>query len=67
MYVCVCNKITEKQLEQAVESGSHSLKGLQKALNLGTNCGSCLPLAKSLLGDNLKRLAQENADLYYAA
>lgn len=67
MYICICNKVTDQQISEAIESGAHSLKALQKALNLGTNCGSCLPKANSALHINLKKLASENPDLFYAA
>ena len=67
MYVCVCNRVTEEALQQAVAEGAHSVKALQRALNLGTNCGSCLPMAASMLTRNLKTLTEQNPDLYYAA
>ena len=67
MYICVCNKVTQASLQEAVANGAHSVKALQKALNLGTNCGSCLPLAAHMLNGNLKEIAEQNADLYYAA
>ena len=67
MYVCVCNRVTEQQLQEAVLQGASSLKALQKALNLGTNCGSCLPTAKYMLNSKLATLTEQNPDLYYAA
>ncbi len=67
MYVCVCNRVTRQQLEQAIDEGAASLKALKKTLKLGTNCGSCLPLAKTLLTNNLQTSAAANPDLFYAA
>jgi len=67
MYVCVCNRITEDQLQEAVLQGASSLKALQRALNLGTNCGSCLPTAKHILNSSLATMVEQNPDLFYAA
>lgn len=67
MYVCVCNRVTKDQLEEAVSEGALTLNALRTALNLGANCGSCLPMAKSLLNGNLQAMAEQNADLFYAA
>lgn len=67
MYVCVCNRVTEDQLQEAVLQGASSLKALQQALNLGTNCGSCLSTAKHMLNANLAAMVDQNPDLFYAA
>ncbi len=67
MYVCVCNKVTDKQLKSAVENGAHSLGALQKSLAVGTNCGTCLETAQSMLNESLSELLAANPDIYYAA
>lgn len=67
MYVCLCNKVTDKQLKQAVANGSHSIIALQHSLAIGTNCGGCLDMAKSLLSESLNELVANNPDIYYAA
>lgn len=67
MYVCICNRVTDSQLRKAVENGAHTVKSLQSALNLGTNCGSCLLEAKAMLDGHLSDLVRQNPDLYYAA
>lgn len=67
MYVCVCNKVTDKQLKKAVENGAHSIGALQQALSVGSNCGTCLETAQSILSDSLNELLAKNPDIYYAA
>ena len=67
MYVCVCNKVTDKQLKSAVENGAHSLGALQKSLAVGTNCGTCLETSQSMLNESLSELLAANPDIYYAA
>ena len=67
MYVCVCNKVTDSQLQSAIENGAHSMQALRKALKVGSNCGSCLEMTKSILDRGLQDQLKNNPDLYYAA
>ena len=67
MYVCVCNKVTDSQLRDAVASGAHSISALQRQLSIGSNCGTCLELGRELLNESLQSLLKDNPDLYYAA
>jgi bacterioferritin-associated ferredoxin len=41
MYVCICNAITEKQLEEAQKTAK-SFREICKKLGLGTDCGACI-------------------------
>ena len=41
MYICVCNGITEEDVQSAVASG-HRGKEVLKKLCVGDNCGICL-------------------------
>ena len=41
MYVCVCNAITERQLQKAINNGACSMRQLETELNIASNCGSC--------------------------
>lgn len=41
MYVCICNAITEKQLEDAQKT-SKSFREICKNLGLGSDCGACV-------------------------
>jgi len=67
MYVCICNRVTDRQLRQAMQQGAHSLAALQRELELGTGCGSCLSTAQQLLSDNLQQQLAQRPDIYYAA
>ena len=49
MYVCVCNAITDRQIREAAETGVEDLWGLQAALGVATNCGSCKETASDIL------------------
>ena len=67
MYVCVCNKVTDRDIHQAVEGGAHSMKAILNATGAGSNCGSCASMIKTILDENLKQALTDNPDLYYAA
>ena len=42
MYVCLCNAITEKQIQQAIAEGADSLAQLREKLEVSGNCGKCI-------------------------
>jgi bacterioferritin-associated ferredoxin len=49
MYVCVCNAVTEHEIEQAVRDGARSLVQLEESLLIGTCCGKCRGKAQECL------------------
>ena len=49
MYVCNCHKVTDSQITTAMKAGVKTLSELQKELNVGTNCGSCLEHAEIVM------------------
>ncbi len=49
MYVCVCNGITDRALQEAVRAGAHDLDALSAATGCATVCGSCGELAQEIL------------------
>jgi bacterioferritin-associated ferredoxin len=49
MYVCVCNKVTDRQIHEACNDGAHSLECLQDRLKVATCCGRCAECAQDLL------------------
>lgn len=41
MYICICNAITEKQLEEAKKTAK-TFNEICRQLGLGSDCGSCI-------------------------
>lgn len=41
MYLCLCLGITEKQVQEAIAGGAHSLSALRLQLGAGGECGRC--------------------------
>ena len=49
MYVCICNAITERQIQAAVQQGLRSMAELESRLLVSTSCGSCREHAEECL------------------
>lgn len=49
MYICLCNAVTERQIQDTVAAGASSLTDLQAQLGVATCCGCCADLATSFL------------------
>lgn len=49
MYVCVCNGVTDKDIQREVDAGCDTLSDLTMNTGLGANCGSCVTLAETLI------------------
>lgn len=51
MIVCVCAKVSDRQIRQAAASGAHSLECLQFELGVAVQCGRCSDCASRVLCD----------------
>lgn len=54
MYVCICNNVTESDIEQAVRAGARSLACLARELAVSTCCGQCRCFADDVLHEALR-------------
>ncbi|GGK57942.1 nitrate reductase [Amphritea balenae] len=48
--ICSCFEVGEKTIRQAINKGANSTEKLAEQLKCGSNCGSCLPEIKAMLG-----------------
>ncbi|SMF28425.1 bacterioferritin-associated ferredoxin [Alteromonadaceae bacterium Bs31] len=55
MYICLCNAITDRQVEQAVNQGARQLKDLRSLLGVSKDCGRCTRCAKQCLKSSLEQ------------
>lgn len=55
--VCTCWEVGEKQINAAIASGACNVDMLGKQLRCGTQCGSCIPELRQLLGPAAKDCA----------
>ena len=51
MIVCVCRRVSDRQIREAVADGAHSLQCLQIDLGVATQCGRCADCASRVLCD----------------
>ncbi|WP_066567908.1 (2Fe-2S)-binding protein [Snodgrassella sp. CFCC 13594] len=63
MYVCLCNAITDRQIQETVAAGANSLTDLQAQLGVATCCGCCADVACSYLSANSESQMNSNAAL----
>lgn len=42
MIVCVCNRVSEGELNEVIEGGASSVEAVGDACGAGTDCGSCV-------------------------
>ncbi len=49
VYVCICNGVTDQQIQEAAQAGCQSVAELTMRTGCGSNCGSCLGVAAELL------------------
>lgn len=61
MFVCLCNAVTDRQIQEHVAAGARSLGELQAGLGVATCCGCCADLAVSFLQDGVKDMQLASA------
>ncbi len=53
--ICSCLNVSKGAICGAVAEGYHDIAGVKQATKAGTRCGSCVPLIKSLISDQLAK------------
>ena len=48
MYVCICQGVTQRDIQNAVEDGL-TFSDIHKKMGVGSDCGSCNKYAKQLV------------------
>jgi bacterioferritin-associated ferredoxin len=49
MYICICNKVTERDIEAILSTGNKTLDDVMKCTKLANNCGKCLEEAEKII------------------
>ncbi|MDD4913721.1 MAG: (2Fe-2S)-binding protein [Methylococcales bacterium] len=49
MYVCLCQAVTDRDIQQAAKNGATSLKDLRRQLGVTVDCGRCARFASKCL------------------
>ena len=53
MYVCVCHAVNDSAIRKAVKAGVSSFRDLSTRTGCGTQCGSCVKLAREVMDQAL--------------
>lgn len=51
MYVCICKRVTDSQIHEAIGRGARKLEDLSRELGVATGCGQCACYATEILGE----------------
>ena len=61
MYVCVCNAINDRKVEEAIAAGARSVARIYKHHACAPKCGKCIPLMRERLQDAFVAFEAEEA------
>lgn len=60
MYVCICNKVSDKDIKVSIQEGATTMRALYKEHNIGSQCGKCCQCAKKVLNNELIKIAENH-------
>ncbi|MBV62216.1 MAG: 2Fe-2S ferredoxin [Nevskiales bacterium] len=49
MIVCVCNRVSDREIRERVQASPCALRDLRRELRVGTQCAKCLPTALDVM------------------
>ena len=55
MIVCICNAVSDREIEDAVDQGLTSLEAVRDELGVANTCGTCACEAERVLQAKLNR------------
>ncbi|MFM7601114.1 MAG: (2Fe-2S)-binding protein [Pseudanabaena sp.] len=58
MYICICNAVTEKDIQKAVSKGASSVAMVSELTLLGKDCGCCTEEAHRVVKQCSGKLAR---------
>lgn len=53
MYICICNAVTDKDIEHAVANGATRMRDLRHQLGVASDCACCAQSARCCLQTSL--------------
>jgi len=51
MYVCICRAVTDREIRNAVEAGTRTVRGLRKQLGCAGQCGKCARQVREIMDE----------------
>ena len=62
MIVCLCHRVSDRDIRRGVESGMHNFEVLQDETLVGAGCGCCLDCAHEVFDDALANCAAQGRE-----
>lgn len=63
MYVCICNAITDSDIQNAVDDGVRNLKQLSRLTGCAVTCGCCKEMAVEVLQQAVAEKREQSISL----
>ena len=63
MIVCLCEGLSERDVERAIADGSRSLRALREHSGAGGSCGRCRCMLREMLDRKARGEAVETTDI----
>ena len=60
MYVCICNNLTSKKIEKAMDSGVSDTKKIYSYYNCSPKCGKCISYMEDLINNKTSISSSNN-------
>ncbi len=51
MIVCVCNRVSDSDIADAIAAGANTIEEIQCQLGVATCCGQCMEFAETCIED----------------
>lgn len=51
MYVCICRRVSDREVRQVIESGAQTVDAVGERCGAGTDCGSCVDEIADMICD----------------
>lgn len=55
MDVCLCERVSERQVRRAIRRGAHDVAAVGEKCGAGTDCGSCRKRIRDLIEEEAAR------------
>ncbi len=63
MYVCICKAVNDTAIKTAVAEGISNFRDLSSRTGCGTQCGSCVKLARQVMDQALIEAGSPRSDV----
>lgn len=55
MYVCICNAVSDRQIDRAIDSGHLTVKAVYQSCGVEPQCGTCADQISTMIEDKISR------------